>query len=94
MSTCRAFLIAAPASGQGKTTVTAALARQARARGEKVRVFKTGPDFLDPMIHEVASGAPCYQLDLFMGGEALCRASPAAAARAAALVLAQRVTGR
>ena len=74
MSTCRAFLIAAPASGQGKTTVTAALARQARARGEKVRVFKTGPDFLDPMIHAVASSAPCYQLDLFMGGLEHCRA--------------------
>ncbi|MDP5239163.1 cobyrinate a,c-diamide synthase [Uliginosibacterium sp. 31-16] len=93
MSTCRAFLIAAPASGQGKTTVTAALARQARARGERVRVFKTGPDFLDPMIHERASGAPCYQLDLFMGGLEHCRALLAQAAQDADLILVEGVMG-
>ena len=57
---CPAVLIAAPASGQGKTTVTAALARLHRNLGRKVRVFKCGPDFLDPMIHERASGAPVY----------------------------------
>ncbi len=90
---CRAFLIAAPASGQGKTTVTAALARQARARGERVRVFKTGPDFLDPMIHAVASGAPCYQLDLFMGGLEHCRALLAQAAQDADLILVEGVMG-
>jgi cobyrinic acid a,c-diamide synthase len=90
---CRAFLIAAPASGQGKTTVTAALARQARARGERVRVFKTGPDFLDPMIHTVASGAPCYQLDLFMGGLEHCRALLAQAAQEADLILVEGVMG-
>ncbi|PLK50836.1 cobyrinate a,c-diamide synthase [Uliginosibacterium sp. TH139] len=91
--TCRAFLIAAPASGQGKTTVTAALARQARSRGERVRVFKTGPDFLDPMIHQVASGAPCYQLDLFMGGLEHCRAQLAQAAQEADLILVEGVMG-
>lgn len=65
---CPAVLIAAPASGQGKTTVTAALARMHRLAGRKVRVFKCGPDFLDPMILEVASGAPVHQLDLWMVG--------------------------
>lgn len=90
---CRAILIAAPASGQGKTTVTAALARQARARGERVRVFKTGPDFLDPMIHEQASGVPCYQLDLFMGGLEHCRSLLAHAAAEADLVLVEGVMG-
>ena len=65
---CPAVLIAAPASGQGKTTVTAALARRHRQLGRKVRVFKCGPDFLDPMILEVASGAPVHQLDLWMVG--------------------------
>ena len=93
MNTCRAFLIAAPASGQGKTTVTAALARQARARGERVRVFKTGPDFLDPMIHARASGAPCYQLDLFMGGLEHCQRLLAEAAREADLILVEGVMG-
>lgn len=66
---CPAVLIAAPASGQGKTTVTAALARLHRNRGRKVRVFKCGPDFLDPMILERASGAAVYQLDMHVPGD-------------------------
>src|SRR3990167_10251090 len=66
---CPALLIAAPASGQGKTTVTAALARRHSRQGKRVRVFKCGPDFLDPMILARASGAPVYQLDLWMVGE-------------------------
>ena len=55
---CAALFIAAPASGQGKTTVTAALARLHVRLGRTVRVFKCGPDFLDPQIHAVASAAP------------------------------------
>ncbi len=66
---CPALLIAAPASGQGKTTVTAALARLHSRQGKRVRVFKCGPDFLDPMILARASGRPVYQLDLRMVGE-------------------------
>lgn len=65
---CAALLIAAPASGQGKTTVTAALARLHARRGRRVRVFKCGPDFLDPQIHAVASGAPVDNVDLGMCG--------------------------
>lgn len=68
---CPALLISAPASGQGKTTVTAALAAYHRSQGRNVRVFKTGPDFIDPTILEQASGHPVYQLDLWMGGEAV-----------------------
>ena len=70
---CPALLIAAPASGQGKTTVTAALARLHTRQGRRVRVFKCGPDFLDPMILARASGNPVYQLDLWMVGEAESR---------------------
>ena len=66
---CPALLVAAPASGQGKTTVVAALARLHTRLGRRVRVFKCGPDFLDPQIHAIASGAPCYNLDLWMCGE-------------------------
>ena len=65
---CPALLIAGCASGQGKTTVTAALARNHSRAGRKVRVFKTGPDFIDPMILEAASGAPVYNLDCWMVG--------------------------
>jgi cobyrinic acid a,c-diamide synthase len=90
---CAAWLIAAPASGQGKTTVTAGLARAYRRRGLRVRVFKTGPDFLDPMILERASGAPVHQLDLWMVGEDNCRALLHQAAGEADVLLVEGVMG-
>ncbi|PXC08308.1 cobyrinate a,c-diamide synthase, partial [Pseudomonas aeruginosa] len=88
-----ALLIAAPASGQGKTTVTAALARLHARQGRRVRVFKCGPDFLDPMILARASGAPVYQLDLWMVGEAEARRLLARAAGEADLILIEGVMG-
>ncbi len=91
--TCPALLIAAPASGHGKTTFTAALARHHAAQGRRVRVFKTGPDFLDPMVLERASGHPVYQLDLWMGGEAHCRQLLGEAAASADLILVEGVMG-
>lgn len=90
---CPALLISAPASGQGKTTVTAALARYHRNRGRRVRVFKTGPDFLDPMVLERASGHPVYQLDLWMVGEQACRQLLYQAAGKADLILIEGVMG-
>ncbi|MBI3570393.1 MAG: cobyrinate a,c-diamide synthase [Gammaproteobacteria bacterium] len=90
---CPALFISAPASGQGKTTVTAALACRQRQLGRRVRVFKTGPDFLDPMILERASGNPVYQLDLWMGGENHCRQLLYEAAGAADLILIEGVMG-
>jgi len=90
---CPALLVSAPASGQGKTTATAALARWHRQQGRRVRVFKTGPDFLDPMILEAASGHPVYQLDLWMGGEAHCRELLWQAAQDADLILIEGVMG-
>lgn len=90
---CPALFISAPASGQGKTTVTAGLARYHAAHGRAVQVFKTGPDFLDPMILERASGRPVYQLDLWMGGEAHCRKLLYEAAGAADLILVEGVMG-
>ena len=90
---CPALLVSAPASGQGKTSVTAALARWHTRQGRRVRVFKTGPDFLDPMVLERASGAPVYQLDLWMTGEADVRARLHAAAGEADLILVEGVMG-
>lgn len=90
---CPALLIAAPASGQGKTSVTAALARWHERQGRRVRVFKCGPDFLDPQWLERASGHPVDNLDLWMNGEADVRARLARAARQADLILIEGVMG-
>ncbi len=93
MRSCPALFICAPASGQGKTTLTAALARHHRDRGERVRVFKAGPDFLDPLILERASASPVYQLDLWMGDEAHCRQLLYDAAGEADLILIEGAMG-
>ena len=92
-ATCPAVLIAAPASGQGKTTVASALARLHARQGRRVRVFKCGPDFLDPGWLTLASGAPVHQLDLWMTGEDGCRAYLHAAAQEADLVIVEGVMG-
>ena len=91
--TCPAWLVAAPASGHGKTTVVAALARWHTRQGRRVRVFKCGPDFLDPQIHELASGAPCETIDFRMAGEEDARWRLARAARQADLILVEGVMG-
>ena len=93
MPACPALMIAAPASGQGKTTVTAALARLHARQGRRVTVFKCGPDFLDPQIHAFASGRPCQNLDLGMCGEADARWRLARAAADSDLILIEGVMG-
>jgi cobyrinic acid a,c-diamide synthase len=93
MLRCPALFIAAPASGQGKTTVTAALARLHVQQGRRVQVFKCGPDFLDPQIHTFASGRPCYNLDLGMCGEADAAWRLARAAETSDLILIEGVMG-
>lgn len=90
---CPALLVSAPASGQGKTSVTAALARWHTRQGRRVRVFKTGPDFLDPMVLARAAGTPVYQLDLWMCGEADVRRRLFEAAGDADLILVEGVMG-
>ena len=90
---CPAFFISAPASNQGKTTITAGLARYHRRRGLNVKVFKTGPDFLDPMILARASGSRVDQLDLWMVGEENIREMLHEAAADADLILVEGVMG-
>lgn len=90
---CPALLVAATASGQGKTTITAALARRHRNAGRRVRVFKCGPDFLDPQILEAASGAPVENLDLWMCGADDGARRLHAAAQDADLILVEGVMG-
>ncbi|MGR4067625.1 cobyrinate a,c-diamide synthase [Billgrantia sp. C5P2] len=88
-----AALITAPGSGQGKSMVTAALARLHRNAGRRVRVFKHGPDYLDPMVQEVASGQPVYQLHPWMTGADECRWRLAEAAQEADLILVEGSMG-
>jgi cobyrinic acid a,c-diamide synthase len=92
-ASAKVLLVSAVASGQGKTTVTAALARKLRQQGCKVRVFKTGPDFLDPMQLERASGAPVHNLDLWIVGLEACRQLLAQAAREVDVILIEGVMG-
>lgn len=90
---CPALFIAAPSSGQGKTTVTAALARYYARQGKDVRVFKTGPDYLDPQILAQASGKHVEQLDMWMAGEAYCQQKFYEAACEADLILVEGAMG-
>ena len=89
----KAVLVAAPASGQGKTTVACALARLHARAGRRVRAFKCGPDFLDPSWLALASGGPVDSLDLWINGEADCAQRLSAAAREADLVVVEGVMG-
>jgi cobyrinic acid a,c-diamide synthase len=89
----KAVLVSAAASGQGKTSVTAALARKLVRREQRVRVFKCGPDFIDPVLLERASGAPVHSLDLWIVGTDACRRQLAEAAQEADVILIEGVMG-
>lgn len=92
-NSARIVLVSAIGSGQGKTTVTAALARKLQREGLRVRIFKTGPDYLDPMILQRACGAEVYALDLWMVGLDGCRRLLAQAAAQADVILIEGVMG-
>lgn len=63
------FLIAAATSNSGKTTITIGLLRALRNRGLNVQPFKCGPDYIDTMFHEIASGNESVNLDTFMASK-------------------------
>ena len=62
----KAFLIAAPTSGSGKTTIARGLMALLTSKGMKVQPFKCGPDYIDTKFHEAVCGRPSINLDTFM----------------------------
>lgn len=64
------FLVTAPRSGCGKTTVTCALLALLRRKGYDPCAFKCGPDYIDPMFHRSILDVESHNLDLFLDDEA------------------------
>lgn len=60
------YVIAAPSSGSGKTTFTMGLLRALTDRGLHVQPYKCGPDYIDTIFHQMASGRESVNLDTFM----------------------------
>ena len=67
------FLITAPKSGAGKTTLTCALMGALRERGLRMLACKCGPDYVDPTFHERLGAARRLNLDAFFQSETLMR---------------------
>lgn len=67
------LMLAAPASGSGKTVLTCALLAALKKRGLDPCAFKCGPDYIDPMFHRTVLGVESHNLDLFLSDEAVVR---------------------
>ena len=66
------FMIAAPTSGSGKTTIARGLMALYVSKGYKVQPFKCGPDYIDTKFHESVCGRPSINLDTFMATRNMC----------------------
>lgn len=87
------LLIAAPASGSGKTTVTLGLARALADAGVRIVSGKAGPDYIDPAFHAAASRKACLNYDPWAMRPDLIRANAAAQAREGDFLLVEAMMG-
>lgn len=87
------LIIAAPASGAGKTTVTLGLLRALAGAGVAVAAAKAGPDYIDPAFHAAAAGRPCRNLDPWAMRPCSLGGAIAALGRGASLLLCEGVMG-
>ncbi|MEE9613933.1 MAG: cobyrinate a,c-diamide synthase [Thermodesulfobacteriota bacterium] len=88
-----AFVIAAPSSGAGKTTVTLGLMEAFGKRGLAVQPFKAGPDYIDTGYHSALSGRASYNLDTWMMGPSRVRETFARAMHGADVGIVEGVMG-
>ncbi|MEU6430782.1 cobyrinate a,c-diamide synthase [Microbispora sp. NPDC046973] len=93
MVTIPRLVVAAPASGAGKTTVATGLMAALTARGLAVSPHKAGPDYIDPGYHALATGRPGRNLDPFLAGEDLIAPLFAHGARGADVAVVEGVMG-
>jgi cobyrinic acid a,c-diamide synthase len=91
--TGRGLILAAPASGSGKTLVVAGLARHLLQRRLSVATAKAGPDFIDPTFHAAATDRPCLNLDVWGMRPATLAALVAELEAGADIVLCEGVMG-
>lgn len=89
----KGLVFAAPASGNGKTMLVAALLRHLKGQGRAVASAKIGPDYIDPAFHAAASGRPCLNIDLWAMRPATVAAILRQLERAAELLLVEGVMG-
>ena len=68
------IMLAAPASGSGKTLITCGLLQAFKNRGLHPVSFKCGPDYIDPLFHTQVLGIPSRNLDSFFTGRELTKA--------------------
>jgi cobyrinic acid a,c-diamide synthase len=91
--TARGLIIGAPRSGSGKTTVTIGMLRALTRRGIRARGAKSGPDYIDPGFHHVATGEPGVNLDSWAMSPSLLNALAGSASSDADLLVVESAMG-
>ncbi len=69
----KGLMISAPRKSSGKTTLTLGVSSALVKQGTTLRVFKKGPDYIDPMWHKAATGKTCYNIDPYWMNDEVCR---------------------